>query len=152
MKVLTTTAVLVFLATSLSAQGSAGKAKPAKAKLTPKEIKHQVKVKEQVLRFRNFDRVCVHLADRSQAEGQLMDVTNEGIQIGVWFPKCGDHTMPDSTQDHSSRFVPFGQIHSIKYSGSGETGAAIVYGIEVGLLGPLGWFAEWLLATGRAED
>lgn len=81
-----------------------------------------------------------------------MGVNNEGIQIGIWFPKCGDHKVPDSKQDHSSRFIPFGQIHSIKYSGFGETGAAIAYGAAIGLLGPFGWWVEWMLATGRAED
>jgi hypothetical protein len=151
MKLLSTTAVLVLLATSLSAQGPAAGANPAMTTLSPKEIKHQLKVKEQVLRFRNFDRVCVRLADHSQAEGQLMDVTNKGIQIGVWFPKCGDHTMPDSKQDHSARFVPFGQIQSVRLA-STYTRNYFITGTGYGLVGPLGWWVEWMLATGRAED
>jgi hypothetical protein len=151
MKALAAIAALLFLAASLAAQGPSGAAKTAKTNFTRKEIKHMRKMKKQALRFRDLDRVCVHLTDRSQAEGQLMGVNNEGIQIGIWFPKCGDHTMPDSTQDQSSRFIAFGQIHSIQFA-SVNGPNYFATGAAYGLLGPLGWWVEWMLATGRAED
>jgi hypothetical protein len=151
MKALAAIATLLFLAASLAAQGTTVAVKAAKKDLTRKETIHLRKVKEQALRFGNFDRVCVHLADRSEAEGQFMGVNNEGIQIGIWFPKCGDHKVPDSKQDHSSRIIPFGEIHSIRFAG-GYTRNYFITGAEYGLVGPLGWWVEWMLATGRAED
>lgn len=142
---------LLFLATSLCAQGPAAAASSAKARLSRKEVKHLLKLKKQALRFSDLDRVCVHLTDSSQAEGQFMGVNNEGIQIGIWFPKCVNHKVPDSKQDHSSRFIPFGEIHSIRFAG-GYTRNYFITGSGYGLVGPLGWWLEWMLATGRAED
>lgn len=147
MKTLTAISALLLLATSLCAQGPTAAAKSAKANLNRKEIRHLRKMKKQALRFGNSDRVCVRLADHSQAEGQLMGVTNEGIQIGIWFPKCGDHTMPDSKQHHSSRFITFGKIRSIKISESDRTNY-FFFGAELGLLGPLGWLGELAILTG----
>lgn len=144
-------AALFFLATSLSAQGPTAGAQPATANSTPKQMKHLGKVKKQALRFADWDRVCVHLADRSQVEGQVVNITNEGIQIGIWTFKPGSRTTTASPRDHSSRFIPFAQIQSIRFAGS-EHSVALAYGVELGLLGPLGWWAEWLLATGRAQD
>lgn len=151
MRALVGTAALLFLATSLPAQGPAAGAKPVIANLTPKEIKHLRKVKKQALRFADWDRVSVNLADRSQVEGQLVNITNAGIQIGIWTCKPGSPKAAASSQDHSSRFIPFTQIqvirpsdiHSPDYFGMGA-----MYGV----LGPLGWWVEWLLATGRAQD
>lgn len=151
MKALAAIVFLLFFAASLSGQGPAAASKSTKARLNRKEAKHLRKIKKEALHFGNFDRVCVHLTDRSQAEGQLMGVNNEGIQIGIWFPKCGDHKVPDSKQDHSSRFIPFGEIHSIRFAG-GYTRNYFITGAEYSLVGPLGWWVEWMLATGRAED
>lgn len=151
MKAFTATAVSFLLATSLSAQGPTAEAKPATANLTPKQMKHLRKVKKQALQFADWDRVCVRLADRSQVEGQLVDITNEGIQIGIWTFKPGSHTTAASPQDHSSRFIPFGQIQSIRTSGFYQW-APIVMGASAGLIGPLGWWGEWMIATGRAQD
>jgi hypothetical protein len=147
MKAVAAIATLLFLATSLFAQGPAAAANATKAHLSRKETKHLRKVKKQALQFGKWDQVCVRLADRSHAEGQLMGVNNEGIQMCVWFPKCGKRKVSVSPQDASPRFIQFSQIRSINVS-KADSYPSFTMGAMAGILGPLGWWAEWL----RAED
>lgn len=151
MRTLGATAVLLLLATSLAAQSSPAGTRSANPHLGRKEVKHLRKVKMQALMFVPGDPVCVRSKDHTQVVGWIGEVSNQGIQVTESPKEHGHGKKPWSRHLPPPRFVPFSQIQSIRSSGAYQR-YAFARGVTAGLLGPLGWWAEWMLATGRAED
>ena len=147
MRAVAVIAVLFFLATSLCAREPAAAANSAKTRLSRKEARHLRRVKKQALRLGKLDMVSVRLADHSRLVGLVTKVTNQGIQFKELPNESRRRKGPWSWHLPPHRFIPFGQIRSLRPSGFYYWAPFAVGSMSI--LGPLGWLTEWAMLTGR---
>jgi hypothetical protein len=148
MKVIAATVVLLFLAASLSAQSPTAGANSSKPSLTRKEIRRLQKVKKQALQLDSWEWVYITLVDHTQVLGRITEISNQGIRFTPSSMKPAGHKKPWSADSRTPRLILFSQIQNIGPSVSDQMGYFSI-GAVSGLLGPLGWWAEWMILTGR---
>lgn len=148
MKVFAATAALLFLATSLTAQGPNPDAKQTRSKLTPQEANHLEKIKKQALRLDGLAWVYIHLTDHTQVLGQVTEISNAGVRFTESSMKPAGHKSRWSSHQLPPWLIPFSQIQSIGPCVS-EQPAYFYLGAISSAVGPLGWWVEWMMLTGR---
>jgi hypothetical protein len=148
MKVIAATVVLLFLAASLSAQSPTAGANSSKPSLTRKEIIHLRKVKKQALQLDSWEWVYIHLADHTQVLGRVTAISDKGIRFTESSMKLADRKSQWSAHLLPPRLIPFSQIQSIGPSLS-DRPPYFSLGAMSSLFGPVGWWVEWMILTGR---
>lgn len=148
MKAIVTGAALMFLAVSLSAQSPAAGTNLRKPALTRKEIEHLRTVKKQALRLDSLEWVYIHLADHTQVLGRITEISNQGILFTPSSMKPAGHKKLWSADSSPPRLIHFSQIQSIGPCLTDQP-RYFSMGAISSLFGPIGWWVEWMILTGR---
>jgi hypothetical protein len=138
--------VLLIFAVLAGFGGVAGAADSETTNPPPADAKRILKLRKQALKISPQESVAIQLSTQEKIEGILVGVSDEGITLALAWNGSGP-------PQNKPRTIRFEEMKGMSAHRRREAPAAFRYGFTMGIfLGPLGAFAAWLLATGRAED
>lgn len=140
-------ALLAFLNAAPFGQSPA----PDNASTEPQDIAHVRRLKKQAVRLADGEYVRVEKQDRAVVIGRLVDVSDSGVKV-MPLPQKQERGSPSPRTALQQQLIPFDQIHELQRWTKPENdfkANTFGAGVFLGLLGPLGWFGTFAMATGR---